>query len=70
MAIIDTNCTCGEKVTVLSGKDTHSRLRKDGKQVVYTGEPRTKDGKIYDIFRCRSCTQMISKTVPAASYEQ
>ena len=69
MSIIKTECICGEKVTVRTGLDAKTKGRKDGKQVVYTGDEHRYQNKEYDIFRCQGCNQPINETCEAAAYE-
>lgn len=68
MAIIDTNCECSEKVTVKTGVDSNSRTRRDGKQVIYTGEEFRFGNREYNIFRCRKCHEPIGETCPEAAF--
>lgn len=68
MTIKNTQCKCGEKVTVRSGADAKTKTRKDGKQVVYTGDENIYPGQEYDIFRCRNCRQPINETCSEAEY--
>ena len=68
MAIENSHCDCGEKITVRSGDDAKTKLRADGKQVVYTDDVEIKKRRQYDIFRCRACLKPISTSCPAAAY--
>ena len=68
MAIENTECSCGEKVTVRTGSDAKTMERKDGKQVVYTGDENKYSNKEYDIFRCQGCGKPINETCKAAAY--
>ena len=68
MAIQKTNCSCGVKVTVLSGDDAKGKNRADGKQVVYTDDEMKPVGWSYDIFRCKGCGEPISETCKEAAY--
>lgn len=58
MAIVETECSCGEKIEVRTGSDSKSDFRKDGKQAVYPGESG------YCIFRCRVCLEPLHQTCP------
>lgn len=66
--IENTECNCGEKITVRSGADAKMKGRKDGKQVVYTRDQDKPGQTEYDIFRCESCGKPISETCKAAAY--
>jgi hypothetical protein len=61
MAIIQDECTCGEKVVILTGNDSKNRMRKDGKQAIYPDCPPTKDYN-YNIYRCRGCLEVLNQT--------
>ncbi len=63
MAIIQTNCSCGQPVEIRTAADSSSDFRRDGKQAVYPGE----DG--YCIFRCQSCGQPLDETCPEYAFE-
>ncbi len=69
MAIIETSCSCGEKVTVLTGTDSSNRLRRDGKRVIYTNGSSYSADVVYDVFRCRRCLNLIAETCSEAAYE-
>jgi hypothetical protein len=63
MAIIHTNCKCGNAVEVRTGDDADNYYRKDGKQAVYPGESG------YCIFRCRACHEPLHETVQGFAFE-
>lgn len=63
MAIIQTQCTCGTLVEIRTSGDAETIYRKDGKQAVYPGESG------YSIFRCRTCLEPLSQTVPEFAYD-
>lgn len=65
MAIIESACSCGEKVTVRTGKDAKTRGAKN--QVVYTGEENKYAPSEYDIWRCRGCLKQIRETCSEAA---
>lgn len=65
MAIIHDKCKCGVEVIVRTGADCKSDFRSDGKQVIYADEPTNTSGE-YNIFRCRSCGAVISKSCESA----
>ncbi|CCU70906.1 hypothetical protein TOL_0467 [Thalassolituus oleivorans MIL-1] len=69
MAIINTECKCGKKITVRTNADSKGTFRKDRKQVIYTDQPLTDDGREYDIFRCESCSEPIAQSCADAAYE-
>lgn len=68
MAIIETACQCGEKVTVRTGADCKTPWRADKKQVVYTGDENRYGEREYDIFRCIKCLMLIENTCKEAAY--
>ena len=63
MAVIHTECSCGQPVEIRTGADSRSSFRTDRKQAVYPGE----EG--YCIFRCRQCSRPLDETVEAYAFE-
>lgn len=63
MAIIQSECSCGQPVEIRTADDSTDQFRADGKQAVYPGE----DG--YNIFRCRVCLQPLSETCSDFRFE-
>jgi len=56
------------KVTVRTGDDARTKGRRDGKQVVYTGDENRYPGREYDIFRCDGCGKPIAESCSLAAY--
>ncbi|WP_138581916.1 hypothetical protein [Pseudoalteromonas sp. S2755] len=68
MAIINSACTCGRKITVATGADSMSNHRKDGKQAYYPEHLPSVEYN-YSIFRCESCGKPASETVKGYEYD-
>lgn len=68
MAVKHSKCSCGVKVTVLTGSDVKFSCRADGKKVVYTSDYNKGDYCLYVIYRCRKCFGVIAETCPDAAY--
>ncbi len=67
MALIDSICTCGRRITVATGQHATNRLRPDGKQAYYPELLPTPENN-YSIFRCETCGEVASQTVKGFEY--
>ena len=62
--IIQAQCTCGTKIEVRRGVDVTFTMRSDKMQAVYPEDI----GKLYSIYRCKTCLEPLHKTTKEYEY--